>query len=216
MVGYIIGPLLFGPLSEKIGRQPVMIGTFIGYLIFMLACSGAPNYAALLVFRLLGGFNAAAPNVVIAGLYSDVLENASSRGNALSLYMLITNLGALSGPAISGFSSTVSWRWPFWIAGTVAAVGLPLVLTIPETFTPVRRLRHERKYGVECVGGKDANSSNAVHLDAKKIFLRPFKLLFTEPFLLSTSAYITLAYAIFYLMFQAYPIIFQGQPYRSP
>src|SRR5687768_14266856 len=215
MLGYIIGPLLFGPLSEKVGRQPVMIGTFLGYLIFMLACSGAPTFGALLAFRTLGGFNAAAPNVVIGGLYSDVLENPSTRGNALSLYMLITNLGALTGPAISGFSSTLSWRWPFWIASMVAAVGLPLVLTLPETFAPVLRLRFEkrcRKEGMTMAQAEKVDSQGAepVSLDARKIFLRPFKLLFTEPLLLSASAYITLAYAVFYLMFQAYPIIFQG------
>lgn len=73
LVGFVIGPLFFGPLSEYIGRRPVMVFTFLGYLVFMLACSGAPNYTALLVFRLLCGVNAAAPMAVIGGLYSDVL-----------------------------------------------------------------------------------------------------------------------------------------------
>lgn len=220
MIGYIIGPLIFGPLSEKIGRQPVMIGTFLGYLIFMLACSGAPTYGALLAFRTLGGLNAAAPNVVLAGLYSDVLEDPSIRGNAMSLYMFITNVGALTGPAISGFSSTLSWRWPFWIASMVAAVGSPFVLTLPETFAPVLQLRYEeqcRKEGDMVQAEKVASQgAKPVSLDAKKIFLRPFKMLVTEPALLSTSAYITLAYAVFYLMFQAYPIIFQGKHPDAP
>lgn len=29
LVGYVLGPLAFGPLSESFGRKPVMIGTFV-------------------------------------------------------------------------------------------------------------------------------------------------------------------------------------------
>jgi hypothetical protein len=44
-----------------------------------------------------------------------------------------------------------------------------------------------------------------------KIFLRPFTLMLTEPILLFTALYLALAYALMYLMFQAYPIVFQGK-----
>ncbi|KAL0930904.1 MFS multidrug transporter [Colletotrichum truncatum] len=217
MVGYVIGPLLFAPLSEYIGRRPVLIGTFLGYLVFMLACSGAPNYPALLVFRLLSGINAAAPTSVLGGLYADIFDDASVRGNAMALYMTVTTIGPLIGPIISGFSSPVSWRWPFWIASMIAGLGLPLVLTLPETYAPVlynnalkKRLKKQ---------GTDADSGQHMELkpfDVQKIFLRPVTLLITEPILLSTSAYLTLAYAVFYLMFQAYPVIFQGFYGLSP
>jgi MFS family permease len=210
MVGYVIGPLVFAPLSEYIGRRPVLIGTFLGYLIFMLACSGAPNYPALLVFRLLCGINAAAPTSVLGGLYADIFDEPSIRGNAIALYMTVTTIGPLIGPIISGFSSQMSWRWPFWIAGMIAALGLPLVLTLPETYAPVLHnkavMRRSNKHG------EDAESRQQLELkpfDVQKIFLRPVTLLVTEPILFCTSAYLALAYAIFYLLFQAYPVIFQ-------
>ncbi|KAJ4268468.1 hypothetical protein NW762_002531 [Fusarium torreyae] len=217
MVGYVLGPLLFGPLSEYIGRRPVLIGTYLGYLVFMLACSGAPNYAALLVFRLLCGISAAAPTTVIGGLYADILDNPSVRGNAMALYMTVTTMGPLIGPIVSGFSSVVSWRWPFWIAGMMAVAGLPLVLTIPETYAPVlhnkavkahikRRQKLSKKNKVE---SSDDEPMELKPFNVRKIFLRPMKLLFTEPILASTSIYLTLAYSVFYLMFQAYPRVFQ-------
>ena len=209
MVGYVLGPLLFGPLSEYIGRRPVLIGTFCGYIVFMLACSGAPTFPALMVFRLLCGVSAAAPTTVISGLYADILNVPSHRGTAMAIYMTVTTMGPLIGPIISGFSSQASWRWPFWVAAMIAATGLPLVLTIPETFAPVllnREIKRRQKEGVADESG-DAIEVHA--FNPRKIFLRPAYLLVTEPILLSTSLYLTLAYAVFYLMFQAYPIVFQ-------
>ncbi|KAM5347498.1 hypothetical protein ACJ41O_010503 [Fusarium nematophilum] len=79
MAGFVLGPLLFGPLSEYIGRKPVLIVSFLGYIVFMLACSASPTFAVLLVFRLLCGINAAAPTTVIAGLYADILDDPSQR-----------------------------------------------------------------------------------------------------------------------------------------
>ncbi|GKT58313.1 major facilitator superfamily transporter [Colletotrichum tofieldiae] len=218
MCGYVLGPLLFGPLSEYIGRRPVLIGTYLGYLVFMLACSGAPNYPALLVFRLLSGINAAAPTTVIGGLYADILDSPAVRGNAMAVYMSVTTVGPLIGPIVSGFSSPVSWRWPFWIAGIIAACGLPLVLTLPETYAPVlhnkaAKRQMKRNNGME---RKHQQQLELKPFEVRKIFLRPMKLLLTEPILLFTSAYLTLAYAVFYLMFQAYPVIFQGFYGLSP
>lgn len=212
MVGYVLGPLIFGPLSEYIGRRPVLIGTFLGYMVFMLLCSAAPNYGALLAFRLLCGISAAAPTTVIGGLYSDILDNPSVRGNAMALYMTVTTIGPLIGPLISGFASQISWRWPFWIATMIAALGIPLVLTIPETFAPVLHNKDVRRRLENSQGMTGDDEKLELHpFNIRKIFLRPMKLLVTEPILLSTSAYLTLAYAVFYLMFQAYPVVFQGK-----
>ncbi|KPM36841.1 hypothetical protein AK830_g9717 [Neonectria ditissima] len=218
MVGYVLGPLLFAPLSEYIGRRPVLIGTFLGYIVFMLACSAAPTYAALLVFRLFCGVNAAAPTSVIGGLYADIIDDPSVRGNAIAFYMTVTTMGPAIGPIISGFSSSMGWRWPFWIAALVTVPGLPFVLTLPETYGPVlynKAARKNNKKKNEMNG--DSNTHQPLRpFDLRKIFLRPVTLLFTEPILAATSAYLTLVYAIMYLMFQAYPIVFQDFYGLSP
>lgn len=206
MVGYVLGPLIFGPLSEYIGRRPVLVGTFLGYLVFMLACSGAPNYSALLAFRLLCGLNAAAPTTVITGLYSDILSDPSERGAAIALYMTVTTVGPLVGPIISGFSSPTSWRWPFWAAALIAVPSLPFILAVPETFAPVLHNRWVKKQQAKGEAGAEVE----LHpFDIRKIAVRPFTLMVTQPIVLFTSLYVTLAYSLYYLMFQAYPIIFQ-------
>ncbi|CRK13466.1 hypothetical protein BN1723_010049 [Verticillium longisporum] len=222
MVGYVLGPPGFGPLSEYVGRRPVLIGTYLGYIIFMGACSIAPSYDVLLVFRLACGINAAAPTAVLGGLYADILDDPSVRGNAMALYMSVTTIGPIVGPTISGASSSVSWRWPFWIATLIAIGGLPLVLALPETYSPVlynKAIRKRMKQNAstfDIAAGQhppvvDARlqAPELKPLNAREIFLRPLTLLVTEPILFFTSVYLTMGYAVFYLMFQAYPQVFQ-------
>jgi MFS family permease len=87
LVGYVVGPLLFGPLSETFGRRPVMIPTFVLFTIFTMACALAPNFAALLVFRLLTGITASSPISVTGGIYADIYSTPVARGRALALFM---------------------------------------------------------------------------------------------------------------------------------
>lgn len=212
MAGYVLGPLLFGPLSEYIGRRPVMVGTYIGYLVFMMASSASSSYPMLLVFRVLGGINAAAPTTVIGGLYADIFDDPGQRGNAIAVYMTVTNVGPFVGPIISAYSSALSWRWPFWISGILAVIGLPLVLMLPETYAPVLQNKRVRKLQKEL--GDQAAADQRIQLEVfnvKKIFLRPITLLVTQPIVACTSAYLTLAYGLMYLAFQAYPFVFQGE-----
>ncbi|KAI8655595.1 MFS domain-containing protein [Fusarium keratoplasticum] len=39
MLGFAIGPLIFGPLSEHVGRRIVLIGTYLAYMVFTLCCA---------------------------------------------------------------------------------------------------------------------------------------------------------------------------------
>ena len=85
LVGYVVGPLLFGPLSETYGRQIIIISTFIGFTIFTLACALAPTFSAFLVFRFLTGVNASSPISVVGGIYADLYDNPVTRGRAMAL-----------------------------------------------------------------------------------------------------------------------------------
>ena len=87
LIGYVLGPLLFGPLSEIYGRKIIMISTFIAYTVFTMACALSPNWAALLIFRLLTGINASSPISVIGGLYADIYDNPVTRGRAMAMFM---------------------------------------------------------------------------------------------------------------------------------
>ncbi|PQE22294.1 Major facilitator superfamily general substrate transporter protein [Rutstroemia sp. NJR-2017a WRK4] len=51
LIGYIFGPLIFGPMSESFGRRICFLSSFGLYTLSTLACALAPNWSSLLVFR---------------------------------------------------------------------------------------------------------------------------------------------------------------------
>ena len=91
LVGYILGPMVFGPLSETYGRQIIMISSFIVFSIFTMACALAPNWTSLLIFRLLTGINASSPISVIGGVYADIYGDPVTRGRAMAVFMAVSN-----------------------------------------------------------------------------------------------------------------------------
>jgi MFS family permease len=89
LIGYCVGPLVWSPLSETIGRQPILFWTFTVFVLGTLVCAFAPNWPALLVFRLICGTMAAAPQTVVGGVFSDLFNDTKSRGRAMALYMAV-------------------------------------------------------------------------------------------------------------------------------
>lgn len=211
LIGFVIGPLIFGPLSEHSGRRPVLIGTYIGYLAFTLGCALAPTYQALLVFRFLCGTCAIAPIIISPGLYADIYDNPEARGTAMACFMSMTGIGPEVAPAISGYVTLVSWRWTFWIALIMAGVGMPPLLLLPETYAPVLLRRQGKKVRLSS-GVSDQNEKPSQQTMQKfaMVFTRPFAMFVQEPIVLFTALYMALVYSLLYLFFQAYPVVFQG------
>lgn len=67
LMGYVVGPTAFAPLSEHYGRIVVMAVAFLLYTTMTLGCALAPNFIALVIFRLLAGIGASCPLAVVGG-----------------------------------------------------------------------------------------------------------------------------------------------------
>lgn len=106
LIGYCIGPLVFSPLSENIGRRPVLFWSFSVFLLGTIGCALAPNWTSLLVFRVICGTMAAAPQTVVGGLYADLFSDLRSRGRAMALYMSV-------------WLSSLQILFPGWISDSV-------------------------------------------------------------------------------------------------
>lgn len=133
LVGFVLGPLVFAPLSEQYGRRPVLVTTLGLYVVFTLAAALAPTWAAFLVFRSLGGIFASPPMSVTGGSIADVYQARVARGQANVLWSTATLVGPLAGPVIAGYTATYSWRWAFWACMMLSGVALGAVLLQPET-----------------------------------------------------------------------------------
>lgn len=94
LVGYVLGPLFFAPLSETYGRKLIMVSTFILFTLFTLACALAPTWPLFLTFRLLAGIGASSAIAVLGGLLADVYSDSVSRGRAMGFTMAVRILPA--------------------------------------------------------------------------------------------------------------------------
>ncbi|KAL9107763.1 MAG: hypothetical protein Q9227_007385 [Pyrenula ochraceoflavens] len=158
---------------------------------------------------------ASAPIAVVGGLYADVYHDPRKRGRAMAIFMAATTFGPILGPLVSGFlSRDAGWRWSFWFGLILAGVTLPFMALMPETYLPVLLARRAKKLRLE-TGNENFYSMSELEKKGPKhmvtvVLMRPFRMLVQEAIVLFTCMYLALAYAIFYLYFQAYPIIFQG------
>ncbi|KAB8222312.1 major facilitator superfamily domain-containing protein [Aspergillus novoparasiticus] len=214
LIGYVVGPLAFSPLSETIGRKPVLTWTFTVFVLATLACALAPNWPSLLVFRAICGTMGAAPQTVIGGVYADMFSDLRGRGRVMAFYMSAASFGPIIGPIISGCSVQYGWRWTFRIDLIFAGISWIGLMFMSETFAPVilkqQAARLRKESGCHSYLSRQELQNGGFRYSTTQIITRPITMLVFEPIILFTALYISLAYSLVFFYFQAYPIIFEG------
>jgi DHA1 family bicyclomycin/chloramphenicol resistance-like MFS transporter len=140
MAGLGTGQLLWGMLSDRFGRRPVLLGGLGLYVVAALLCGFTGSFAALLGWRFVHGFAAASVTVarsIIRDLYS---------GRTMARVMSLTFMVFLTVPILAPSLGQLillgaSWRDIFFVCGVFAtAVGVWALVRLPETLHPEYRL----------------------------------------------------------------------------
>jgi YNFM family putative membrane transporter len=128
--------LVVGPVSELVGRTPLMHASLLASSVVGLACAFAPGWTALLVLRAVQGVTLAGlPAVAMAYLREEVAEESHAR--ATGLYVGGTALGGMVGRLVSGGLADLG-GWRAATAG-VGALGLACALTVAWLLPSSRR-----------------------------------------------------------------------------
>ena len=197
LVGYVIGPIIWSPISESYGRKWTMIIAFIIFTIFSICSAVSPNFAALVIFRLFVGIGGSAAISVVGGICADIYHDPRSRGRSMAIFMAATTFGPILGPPVSGFISVVSWNWTFWVGCIFAGASWPLFIFFPETYAPVilkhraRRLRKET--GDESLTAPIELERTDFNHIVTVVLTRPLRMMCFEPLVLFTCLYLSYA-----------------------
>jgi DHA1 family bicyclomycin/chloramphenicol resistance-like MFS transporter len=132
--------LLHGPLSDALGRRPVMLGSLAVYALASVGCATAPSMGWLLAFRTLQGLSAGGGVIIARVVVRDLYEGAAAQ-RLMSRVTMIFGLAPAVAPIVGGWLVALgSWRVIFWFL-VALAVGMiaVVVLVLPETHPPAAR-----------------------------------------------------------------------------
>ncbi|RDW84883.1 hypothetical protein BP6252_02473 [Coleophoma cylindrospora] len=220
--GFALGPLIWGPMSERYGRcRPISIG-FSLFIIFQIPVAVAQNLETIFLCRFFGGVFGAAPLAIVSSSYVDFLSMVD-RGVAMSVFAAAVFLGPVLGPIVGSFltESYLGWRWTAWITMIMSAFfGVLYLVFVPETYAPIllqRRAQVKRHATKEWAWHSTLDETPTTFTTLYNKYLsKPFRMMYYEPVLDVLVAYGALVYSILYVIFFAYPYSFQKTRGWSP
>jgi DHA1 family bicyclomycin/chloramphenicol resistance-like MFS transporter len=141
MVPFAFASLVHGPLSDAVGRRPVMIWGMMLYTVGSVACTFSPNYEMLIASRVLQGATAGVGVVIGRAIIRDLYEGAAAQ-RLMNLTTMIFGLAPAIAPIIGGWVHVAfGWRAVFAVmvvCGIVFSLGAWWKL--PETHPPQARI----------------------------------------------------------------------------
>ena len=135
LLGFGLGALAYGPLSDSYGRRPIMLWGNGILLIGAMGCVIAPSIPFLLATRFLQGIGAAASAVVAFAMIADVYPGKEKSAALLGIMNAVfTGIMAFA-PLLGGFiNEAISWRGNYGVVALICLVSwIFLVFTLPET-----------------------------------------------------------------------------------
>ena len=106
--------LVYGPLSDRFGRRPIMLSGMAGFVVFSLICVFAQSIQQLIAARILQGLSAAAEAVLVYAIIHDLFDE-TDRVRALAIYGMVIALTPAVAPVVGGYVHV----WLGWQANFV-------------------------------------------------------------------------------------------------
>ena len=123
--------LIYGKLSDILGRKPVLLFGIIVFLIGSLLCGFANSMTELIIYRFVQGFGAGAVAPVASTIVGDIYKN-EERARVQGYLSSVWGISAVMGPALGGLLvESLTWKLVFWVnipLGLLSFIGIWLFL----------------------------------------------------------------------------------------
>ncbi len=128
--------LLYGPISDMVGRKPPIYAGLVIFILGGIGCALAPTIEALIAFRILQGLGACGGMVVPRAIVRD-LHTGPEATRLMSMLMLTVSISPILAPLTgSALIAVIGWRGVFWTLTGAGFVALLLAATQLEETRP--------------------------------------------------------------------------------
>ncbi|MFT2818203.1 multidrug effflux MFS transporter [Leifsonia sp. A12D58] len=141
LLGIGIGQLLWGPLSDRHGRRPVIIVGVIGWTLASVISALSVTPEMLIAARGVAGLCGAAGIVVSRSVVRDLSPDTSSVASRIGILSLVTTIAPVVAP-VAGLAIALVWGWRADFVALAAfggIISLAFALIVPETLQLERR-----------------------------------------------------------------------------
>jgi DHA1 family bicyclomycin/chloramphenicol resistance-like MFS transporter len=134
LIGFAVGQIVYGPMSDRHGRKPVLLGAIALYGIASLACALSTSIETLIAARFVQALGGSGGIVLARAMVRDLYAGARA-GRELSLIGAVMALAPILAPIAGGALQTgFGWRSVFFVLVGAALIGATVVaLLLPET-----------------------------------------------------------------------------------
>lgn len=142
MLPFALMTLIQGPLSDALGRRPVVLVGLAVYSLASIACVFAPSFAFLLAFRALQGMSAGVGMAVGRAIIRDLHEGPQAQKLMATISMIFSIAPAIA-PVLGGWIHVwFGWRFVFgFMVITGASLCVLSYILLPETHPFERRAK---------------------------------------------------------------------------
>lgn len=136
LLGYALGLLFFGPMSDKYSRRTLVFIGVCGFLLSTIALTLVNNIEQFLFVRFMQAFMASAATVIVSGTIVEFYGKDTSKG--LSYVSMIMMLAPMIAPAIGSILLIHSWHMIFYVLAMYSFI----VLLLSYKFLPEVKRKH--------------------------------------------------------------------------
>lgn len=147
LLGFALLGLVAGPLSDRIGRRPVILGSMGVFALGSISCWFAPTMMTLIVARFAQGIGAGMAMVVSTAILKDIYDEKNFSRILSTMGMVIT-LSPMIAPILGGKIADI-WGWKscfFTIAFVASLIWISLITCLNESLNPEHRAVHRSHF----------------------------------------------------------------------